>query len=117
MRPILKSKNFSGARLANDLIGIGSDQPIEWCLTDEDGNLVLDATITGAFKDSSGVLLDTFTLDLVNSTTAEYRGYIANGVTSGLNQYDEYFVELTAVAGELQEFRRISIIADYRGDE
>jgi hypothetical protein len=103
--------------VANDLIGIGSDQPVEWCLVDEDGNLVLDATVTGAFKNANDNILDTFSLDLVDSNTAKYRGYIANGVTSTLNQYSEYFVELTAVAGALQEFRRISLISDYRGDE
>lgn len=79
---------------------------------------VNDATVTCTIKDLAGNAVTPtgfswpVTLSYVTSSDGIYRGTIDQdiAVSAGVS----YWLEITAVSGTLEDFRRVPLIADYR---
>jgi len=78
-----------------------------------DGTYVNDATVTYVLKDSDEVILATGTLPYVAGSNRRYQGVVDRTVALG-DIDDVLWLELTAVSGTLDGFRRIQCRVVYR---
>ena len=78
-----------------------------------DGAFVNDATVTWSLKDSDGVELDSGTLTYVSGSNGRYQGVQQSSVNIG-SKDDVVFLEVTAVSGTLDGFRRVQGVVLFR---
>ena len=96
------------------MLAISSDNTVEWDgMTDPTGAYLNAATVTCQVKDSADSTTATgITLTYVAGSNGKYRGTIPS--TTSLTEEATYYVEVTAVEGSNNGFRRTREIAKYR---
>jgi hypothetical protein len=96
------------------MLAISADNTVEWDgMTDPAGAFLNAATVTCEVKDESGSIIATgITLAYVSASDGIYRGTIPS--TTSLTEKQTYYVEVTAVEGTDNGFRRIKERAEYR---
>lgn len=101
---------------------VGADNLIEYGTADkplrrsDTGALVTDATVTFALKTLAGVTVTngTGTCSYVSGSEGKYQGTL--GANASLSDLTEYDLEITAASGTLDDFRKIRVLAMYRGE-
>ena len=99
------------------MIDLSSDTLIEWAELKNNANdtFINTATVTAVLKDSSGEILNNFTLDYVASSNGKYQGYVTPAMVTDVSACDELTLEITATNGGFTGFRKLTEIADFRG--
>src|SRR6266481_40142 len=103
-----------------EVISIGSDNIVRLdALTNaSSGAYINNATVTFTLKDATGAVvggLAGVSMPYVAASNGRYEGTIPNGTSLALNAF--YTIEVTAIAGALQIFRKLSCIAKYRSSQ
>lgn len=83
---------------------------------EHDDYFVNDATITWALKDSTGTIVASGALDYVAESEGDYQGTLEKA-DADFTERARYTLELTAVAGGFDGFRKIPCIAVFHGAE
>lgn len=95
---------------------INTDNSVRWDEMDlaTTGVDVNNATVTFALKDAIGTTVASGTLGYVAASAGRYEGVIPS--TTVLIFCATYWLELTAVSGSADSFRRIECVAKYQDD-
>lgn len=97
---------------------VSSDTPIRWdaMTLGEGGAFVNDATVTWALKDAAGAAVSgaTGTMSYVALSNGRYDGVLESTVTLIVGA--TYYLEVTAVSGGANGFRRVECVAQYQDE-
>ena len=82
------------------------------------GDYVTSATVTADLKNQYGTAVaSAVSLSYVSGTDGDYRGTIDKDSVASLTAGEDYYVEVTVTAGEVEGFRRVRMRAAYHGVE
>lgn len=99
------------------VLDVGSDNLLRWdeMTLASSGAYVNDATVTWALKTAAGVSIATGSLTYVDASNGRYDGVCESTVELTAGQ--TYYLEITAVSGGANGFRRIECFAAYQDED
>jgi len=106
--------SVKGVIVMRRFIYMNEDNDIMWRkMQTRDGTVINDATVSVAIKSSAGTSIATASLDYVTGSDGNYEGTIPSTDVDTLVEGSTYYVELTAVSGNYNGFRRVDVRAAY----
>lgn len=100
-------------------IYIAADRTVTYSGASAGGSYLNSATVTYSLKDATLTTVSggTGTLSYVAASNGNYSGTIESTVTSTLTAGEKYYLDITLVSGSYDDFRRLELYAEYRGED